>query len=162
MNRLLALICMWKGNSFYTKQCDQVGSVLVGEERHWSDTNSWLKSCVRLPKPIKYPSSWLPTRQGVRWSILIPAGRGWVLAKSIIQTFALCWSWMKSNELPINCKAEILNTIRHCQQKKMYKNRVPRELRKIPTWPKCRPTVVAAQCTVTEQKIMIIINLTEY
>lgn len=57
---------------------------------------------IRLSKPNKYPSSWLPSTQRSRWLTLTWSGRGFVFPKSIIHTLAcLDLSCTNKRELPI-------------------------------------------------------------
>lgn len=43
---------------------------------------------MRFSRPSRYPSSWVPSDQGLRWVICTFSGSGMVLAKSIILTKA--------------------------------------------------------------------------
>lgn len=59
---------------------------------------------MRLSSPQRYPSSWFPSSQGVRWSTWTPGGTSTVLPKSIICT--LVWpelSYTNNRELPTTC-----------------------------------------------------------
>lgn len=60
-----------------------------------------LREVMREVRPMRYPSSLLPSVHGTLcWSSLV-SGRGAVFPKSIIHTLALWWSWTKRSELPI-------------------------------------------------------------
>lgn len=62
---------------------------------------------IRLSRPNKYPSSWLPSTQGLRWLTLTWSGRGFVFPKSIIHTLACpVLSWTNNKELPITYNSE--------------------------------------------------------
>lgn len=59
------------------------------------------KIVIKLLMPIKYPSSWFPTRHSLLWEISVFAGNEIVLAKSMSQMLALLRSCTNSSELPI-------------------------------------------------------------
>lgn len=60
---------------------------------------------MRLSSPHRYPSSRLPSIQGVRWSRVRGGGRGTVLPKSIIHTPVFpVLSCTNSRELPTTCR----------------------------------------------------------
>ena len=60
-----------------------------------------------LSKPVRYPSSWLPSRHGLRWSISIPSGTRCVLAKSIIHIPAFVLSCMNNKDVPMSCQNQL-------------------------------------------------------
>ncbi|KAJ8883437.1 hypothetical protein PR048_015280 [Dryococelus australis] len=52
-------------------------------EKH-SNTDDKVPTLIKLSRPKRKPSSWLPCTQGCLWPSAVPLGTGWVLAKSII------------------------------------------------------------------------------
>lgn len=63
------------------------------------------KISIKLSNPNKYPSSRLPSCQGILWSKVCPSGRRVVFPKSISHTLAfLLLSCTKSSELPMTCR----------------------------------------------------------
>lgn len=62
---------------------------------------------IKLSNPNRYPSSLLPSCQGILWSSVCPSGRRVVFPKSISHTFAFPLpSCTKSSELPTTWKAD--------------------------------------------------------
>lgn len=66
-------------NSLFTWEREWVCTHRCGEKSYSSRHIE-----MRLSSPQRYPSSWFPSSQGVRWSTWIPGGTSTVLPKSII------------------------------------------------------------------------------
>lgn len=65
-------------------------------------STAWLSAAIREARPMRYPSSPLPSVHGTLCRSSLVPGMGVVLPKSIIQTLALpLWSCTKRSELPI-------------------------------------------------------------